>query len=194
MELSVTAPQQMEHAFGRELAALGRSAWRGLTARLRRARGRVACRFTSLAVFDVSELGELRQIFGDDATRHTVAEIRRALGRIDPRKGKVSRTSATSFCVLLPGYDAQAAVAAVHRALGETLAIESDWQGEELVVVPDFLVRSAGESPESVRSLYRKMLGEISGQQQSVQRHRDYIRRERESYFPTTRPGLLPGG
>ncbi|MEJ5988707.1 hypothetical protein WG902_01820 [Ramlibacter sp. PS3R-8] len=179
------------NAATRALVRLGRSARDALACGLgARARTR-ACRPTSLAVFDVGELPELRQIFGDGAARHTVAAIQRALQRIDPIAGRVSRTTATTFAVLLHGYDVESANAAVRQALGETLAIESDWHGEEIVVVPDFLIRPSGDSLHRVGQLHRQMLGEIADQQQSVRRHRDYLRRERESHLPTTRSALL---
>lgn len=176
----------------RAFARLVRSACRALTSGLRARRQGLARRPASLAVFDVGELPELRQIFGEGAAHHTVAEVRRALHRIDPVVGRVLRMTATSFAVLLPGYDEEAARIAVRQALGEALAIESDWHGEELVVVPDFLIRPSSNSPDCVDRLHRQMLGEIADQQQLVRRHRDYLRRERESHFPTTKPALLP--
>ncbi|MCC2674541.1 MAG: regulator protein domain-like protein [Ramlibacter sp.] len=176
---------------GRKLARLARSAWQAFgPGRAGRRRG-LAGRPSTLAVFDVCELPELRQIFGDRAAHHTVAAILRALQRIDPVVGRVSRTTATSFAVLLPGYDEEAAAIAVRAALGEAPAIESDWQGEELVVVPDFLIRTSGGSPHGVDRLHRQMLGEIADRQRRLRRHLDYLRRERESHLPTTRPVLL---
>jgi GGDEF domain-containing protein len=175
-------------AGGHDLARLARSAWQVLATGLRAPRKAPMPGPSSLVVFDVSELTELRQIFGDRAADHTVAAIQRILRGIDPVLGRVSRTTATSFAVLLPGYDEDAAAMAVHGALGESLAIESDWHGEELVVVPDFLVRAAVHSREGVDRLHRQMLVEIGLQQRLVRRHREYLRRERESHFHTTRP------
>ena len=176
---------------GRELTQLARFAWRAFRARLRSARKGIAHPRVSLAVFDVSELHELRQIFGDGAARDSVAVIRRALRRIDPVVGRIARTTATSFAVLLPGYDPKAALAAVRDALGDSLSIESDWHGEEIVLVPDFLIRSSDDSPAAVDQLCRQMLDEIAGQQNAVRLHRDYLRRERQSHVPTTRPACL---
>lgn len=176
---------------GRGIARLARSAWQAFAPGRAARRTGLAGRPSSLAVFEVCELPELRQIFGDRAAHHTVAAIRRALQRIDPVVGRVSRMSATSFAVLLPGYDEKAAILAVRDALGEGLAIESDWQGEELVVVPDCLVRSSSTSPHGVDQLHRQMLSEIAERQRLLRRHLDYLRRERESHLPTSRPVLL---
>jgi GGDEF domain-containing protein len=176
---------------GRRIARLARSAWRAFAPGRAARRTGLAGRPCSLAVFDVGELPELRQLFGDRAAYHTVVAIRRALQRIDPVAGRVSRMTATSFAVLLPGYDEQAAIIAVRDALGEAPAIESDWHGEELVVVPDFLIRTLGDSPDCVDRLHRQLLGEIADRQQRLRRRLDYLRRERESHLSTSRPVLL---
>ena len=191
MASSLNLPRQREHTGAGDLARLGRSAWRAFSMRLHRGRRGTARQHSSLAVFDVSELPELRHIFGAGAARHTVAVIQRALRRIDPIMGRISRTTATSFSVLLPGYDAETALAAVRDALGNTPAIESDWHGEEIMVVPDFLIRNSGDTAQAVEQLCEQMLGEIAGKQQSVRLHRDYLRRERESHLATTKPALL---
>lgn len=178
-------------ADGSGIARLARSAWQAFAPGRAARRARPAGGPSSLAVFDVCELPELRQLFGDRAAHHTVTAILRALQRIDPVAGRVSRMTVTSFAVLLPGYDEHAAGTAVRAALGEAPAIESDWHGEELVVVPDFLIRTSGVSPHCVARLHRQMLAEIADRQRLLRRHLDYLRRERESHLVTTRPVLL---
>ena len=187
MAPSMNSPWQGAHASCRDLAQLGRAAWRALRTRLRPARRHAGHQDSSLAVFDVSELTELRDIFGDGAACHTEAVIRRALRRIDPLMGRILRPTATSFAVMLPGYDAEGALAAVHGALGETPSIDSDWHGEELMVVPDFRVRSLSDPRESVGQVYEQMLGEIIDGQQCARRRRDYLRQERESHLPAAK-------
>jgi hypothetical protein len=185
MAPSPNMPWPSERARRHRMARLGRAAWSAVRRRLRPPRRAPVGQPASLAVFVVSELPELRDLFGDRAARDTVALIRRILLGIDPAVGRIYRSTATSFAVLLPGYSVPRALAAVRRVLGETLSIESDWQGLELMLVPDFLVRTLGDPSASVDQLYEQMLAEIVGKQQSAQRRCDYLRQERESHLPS---------
>jgi GGDEF domain-containing protein len=137
----------------------------------------------SIAVFDQSDLPELQRTFGSHAAREVVGRIMKKLRSISPATGLLFRPSPTVFVVLLPGYGGARALAAVRRALGQAVFIESDWDGEEIVLVPDFLVRTLSDK-ESMREVYEQMLADIKAAQQYAHARHVYLQLERESHLP----------
>lgn len=164
-----------------------RSLWKRLRGKLQRLESAGGHRAGSLALFDVSDLPELRHIFGTAAAHHVVARTVAALAALDPVHGRVLRTTPTSFAVVLPTYDVEQAHALVRRALGRSFAIEIEWRDEEIIVVPDFLVRPLGGENGLFDVVHSQMLEEIIAAQQHEKRRLRQLRANGESYCPASR-------
>lgn len=175
------------HAGGKPSPPPDRSMWKRIGARLRGCWVAGFHRAGSLAVFDFSDLPELQRMFGAAAARHLVARIVGVLAALDPLRGRVLRPTPTTFVVVLPTDDAGQAHELVRSALGGSFAIESDWRGEEIVVVPDFLVRPLGGPDRSIDLLCQQMRSEIVATQQYEKRRDRHLRMEGESRCPASR-------
>lgn len=148
---------------------------------LRRARGNN--RVLSVAVFELSDLPELQCVFGWRATRDVIAQIAVRLQGLIARKGFAVRTSATTFTVLLPGVDRDGALAVIHAALGQPCCIE--WVaagGEEIVLVPEFMVRTVSGDSVCVSEVHESLRRDIAQARLMEERRTKYLKRERESH------------
>lgn len=145
----------------------------------------------TLVVLEQSDLPELSAIFSREVAQQLVSKMARTLQNISPAKGIVVRTDATVFTVLLPGFSRPMASAALKRALGDTFSIECDAGDEEVVLVPDFLIRTLdGDSPPVAR-VYEQMCRTIARARALEERRHLYLRQEHESHC--TKPAPLLG-
>lgn len=145
----------------------------------------------TIVVLEQSDLLELSAIFGRDVAQQLVSKMARTLQNISPAKGIVVRTDATVFTVLLPGFSRLVASTALKRALGDTLSFECDAGNEEVVLVPNFLIRTIeGDSPP-VAQVYEQMCSAIARARAQEERRQLYLRQEHESHC--TKPAPLLG-
>lgn len=146
----------------------------------------------TMIVLEQSDLAELSAIFGREVAQQLVSKMARVLQKISPAKGIVVRTDATVFTVLLPGFSRPMASTALKRALGDTFSIECDAVGEEVVLVPDFLIRTLdGEAPR-VAQVYEQMCRTIARARAEEVRRQLYLRQEHESHCTKPAPLLGP--
>ena len=124
----------------------------------------------SVAVFDCSDLLEVRAIYGNRMARKLADRIVRKLSTLSVDRGLAARTGPAEFSVVLPGMGREKALAAIHRVLGNPLRIEMDAGNSEIVLVPGFLVETAGTDCASVDELHSELHRELARQQASEQR------------------------
>jgi GGDEF domain-containing protein len=134
----------------------------------------------SLVVFDCSDLLEVRAIYGSEISRKLIAHIVKKLTALAGKRGLAARTGAAQFSVALPlGRDLT--LQAIERVLGNPTRIEMD-SDSEIVVVPDFLVKTATDELNSVQSLYHSLCRDLGRIQDDERRRQDYLQRERERH------------
>lgn len=148
----------------------------------------------SVVVFDEGHLPELGSLFGPEMAERMVAKLAKTLQGMATRKGLVIRTEATALTVLLPGFDGDRALAAVRQALGATGSIDFDADGEEIVLVPDFLVRTLYSDSSSIQEICEAMRRDITRSQQQERRRKLSLQRERESYLSRSAPLMQADG
>lgn len=146
----------------------------------------VACRRDNrplcVAVFDCSDLLEVRDIYGSRTARKLMACIAHKLTSLTMDQGLAARTGPAEFTVVLPGMGREKALAAIARILGAPLRIELDAGDSEIVLVPNFLVESAGADTESVEELYEELRCDLARMEHDEQRRQHYLQRERERH------------
>ena len=136
----------------------------------------------SVAVFELSDLPELQCVFGWRATQDVIAQTAVRLQGLIARKGLAVRTSATTFTVLLPGVDRDGALAVIHAALGQPCCIEWVAGGEEIVLVPDFMVKTVSGDSVCVSEVHESLCRDIAQARLMEERRTKYLERERESH------------
>ena len=146
----------------------------------------------SVVVFDCADLIEVRAIYGSPTTRELMARIVRKLSVLSTDRGLAARTGPAEFSVVLPGMGRHKALAAIQRVLGSPTRIELDAGDSEIVLVPGFLVETAGSDTASVEELHRELRRELAGLQQQVQRRHDHMQRERERHSRPMHVVTLP--
>lgn len=136
----------------------------------------------SVAVFDFADLLEVRKIYGSRVAHKLMARIANKLMSLSPDHGLAARTGPAEFSAVLPGMSREKALAAIARVLGNPLRIELDVGDNEIVLVPNFLVDSAGPDTASVDEIRRELHRELAQIGDEEQRRRDYLQRERERH------------
>lgn len=136
----------------------------------------------SVAVFDFADLLEVRKIYGSRVAHKLMARIANKLTNLAPDHGLAARTGPAEFSAVLPGMSREKALAAIARVLGSPLRIELDLGDDEIVLVPNFLVDSAGTDTASVDEIHRELHRELAQIGDLEQRRRDYLQRERERH------------
>lgn len=144
----------------------------------------------SVIVFEQADLVELHALFGHAAAQEMARDIDTRLGLLARGRGLAVRTGPTVWALVLPGADPSAACEAVREALDGQFAIEAESRGEEIVLVPDFLVQPVADGSARLQAVYADMRARIRQANEHEMRRQDYLRRERESY--TSRPMPLP--
>lgn len=145
----------------------------------------------SVAVFDLSDLSELKSVFGRQVTQQVIAHITAKFQRIATSKGLVVRTGPTVFTLLLPGFGRDRALADIRSVMGHPCCIELEGSDDEIVLVPEFKVQTVRSDTASIADVFASLRREITQTRQLEQTRRNYLQRERESH---TRPMELRGG
>jgi len=141
----------------------------------------------SIVVLDFSDLPELQFVCKGEA-RDMGPTIERMLQGVAPAKGAVVRTGPTTFAVLLPNFDARKALRAVHEAFGKACCFEFALGDNEMLLMPDYLVKTIHNRTESLEDVYQVLCDELRKGQLHAERRQIYLRRERESH---SRPSTL---
>lgn len=142
-----------------------------------------------LVVLDFNDLREVRAIYGSRIAGMLRQQIVKKLRAIAGTQGQVARTGKTQFAILLPGQCRERALKAVHRVMGQPARVELDSDGEEIVLVPDWLAENIAPGDEQITRLQGAMLRELEQQRMDEARRCDYLQRERERH---SRPMHLP--
>lgn len=110
----------------------------------------------SLLVLQVQDLPEVELIFGRDAAERVVHAVMAELTHISAQRGHVLRTSADTFALLMPDVSGEDLHGALQVRLGKACAVESDIDGQELLLVPDVMARTLSKS-DSVRAAFESL-------------------------------------
>jgi diguanylate cyclase (GGDEF)-like protein len=147
-----------------------------------------------LAVFDCSDLLEVRDIYGSQIARKLMNRIARKLMTLSGDHGLAARTAAAEFTVVLPGMGREKAIAAIQRVLGSPSRIELDAGDSEIVLVPAFLVEAVGPDVSSVGQMHAELRRELARIEDREQRRQQYLTRERERHSRPMGLVSLPQG
>lgn len=126
----------------------------------------------SVVVFEFRDLPELECVFGTSVAKEAVAKITAKLKRMATSKGLALRTDPTIFTVLLPGVDCDSARAGIHAMLGQTWCVEFDAGDDEIVLVPEFVVQTVGDT-ESLQEVYETLCSDLRQARLNKQRHQN---------------------
>lgn len=126
---------------------------------LRRARGAKQC--LNMLVMAVHDLAELELVFGRAAAAEAIDEVLTQLTHIAGRNGLAVRTAPDVFTLLMPAISVEALLRALQRTLGKPCCIEFELEGQEILLVPDVMVRPIEDS-DSVEGAYRKLCEDIA--------------------------------
>lgn len=163
----------------RSLFAVGQDMQRAAAAR-----GQVL----GILVLKMSDLRELRGLFGRQAAEEMIAEVLAQLTVVAAgRAGVAVRTSPDTFALLVPGATGAEVHGTLRARLGQACSIEFERGGEEILLVPDVHARTIGDS-ESVADAYCAVCRTIESVRQMEESRCDSLRREREAL---TVPGEL---
>ena len=143
----------------------------------------------SIVVFDFSDLPELQIIYEGQVPRDLGRTIANMLQNVAPAKGVVVRTGPTKFAVLLPNFDTRKTLGAVYAAFGKACCLEFALGDNEILLIPDYLVKTIRSGTHSVEDVCQALGGDIRKAQLNAERRQTYLRRERESH---SRPLTLP--
>jgi GGDEF domain-containing protein len=142
----------------------------------------------SIVVFDFSDLPELQIVYQGQVPRDLGPTIGEKLRGVAPAKGAVVRTGPTTFTVLLPNFDTRKTLRAVYGAFGKACCLEFAQGGSEMLLLPDFAVKTVRGGTESVEDVYQVLYGDLLEAQRHKVRRQLSLRREREWH---TRPMML---
>lgn len=146
----------------------------------------------SVAVFDCSDLLEVRSIYGSRISRKLMTRMAGKFNALAGDRGIAARTGPAQFTIVLPGLGRDKALQAIHRVLGSPTRIEYDAGDSEIVLVPEYAV-DAVDDAASVQSLYRELCQSLAESQEREQQRRRYLQRERERHSRPMGLASLPG-
>lgn len=113
----------------------------------------------SVLVLHLPDLPEVELVFGSDAAGQVMDVVMTHLMNIAKANGFASRTAPDMFTLLMP-VQAEVVVTAIHARLGKPCCIDFELDGQEILVVPEVMVRTV-EGTESVRSVYSGLCKKI---------------------------------
>jgi hypothetical protein len=122
-----------------------------------------------MVVFAQPDLGELLEIFGVGAARGLVSGLEEKLADLAGSRGLALRTDKDLWVVLLPCRSPEHTLAAIRDAFDGTYAVPVDTDDEDIVLVPDFVVRTLAGSDVSVAQAYEEARRRISRTRAAVQ-------------------------
>lgn len=108
----------------------------------------------TVAVVELSDLPEVRSLFGNDVAGQVTRRMAVRLQAIATDRGLAERTSATQFSVLLPGMEAATARRALQAVFGHAGCVEYECGGDEIVLLPDFRVAQVPADHGSIAQTY----------------------------------------
>lgn len=148
----------------------------------------------TLAVFDCSDLLEVRHIYGSRVARTLLHRLSGKLAAIAGDRGLAARTGPVEFAVLLPGAGRERALATLQHVLGAPSRIEYEAGDSEIMLVPDFLLGRLGEEEDDLAGLHRLLSHKLAWTREQEARRRRYLRleRERHSQSMPLSPGSRP--
>jgi GGDEF domain-containing protein len=154
----------------------------------------------SMAVFDCSDLIEVRRLYERPVSRMLVQHIVKKLTALAGKNGIVACTGPGQFSLLM-AQDADAARSSAREVLGHPATFEIEADGGEVVLTPSFLIEQVpqGASIEKFHAVLSDKLARISAAEQkrlrSMQRERERHSRPaplqaapRKPEFAATRP------
>lgn len=144
----------------------------------------------SVAVFDLTDLPELKSVFGSQVAQEVIARITVKFQRMATNRGLVVRTGPTVFAVLLPGFGRDRALSTIRSVMGHPCRIELEDRNEEVVLIPEFKVLAVRGDTASIEEAYTGLRRDISQAHTLELQRRKYLQRERESH--TRLIDLLP--
>lgn len=154
---------------------------------------RRAGRPLSLAVFEFSDLKEVRGIYGSRVKRAVMTQVVARMAAAAGSRGVVARTAPTEFTLLLPGADRHRARQAICRAMGDPVRIEFESDDHEIVLVPELQLECAGAEIESIEELYLELCLDLKEASRVKRDREQYLTRERESHSRSGGALLQPG-
>ncbi|MDQ6881381.1 MAG: hypothetical protein M3150_04725 [Pseudomonadota bacterium] len=144
-------------------------------------RARAQSKSLTVAVFDFSDLPELKAAFEGEAAMDLGPTIARQLKHLAPRKGVVVRRGPTTFMVLLPNFDAVRTRAAISRVFSRACCVAFPVGKHEMLLVPDFMVQTVHRDTPSVEDVYRMLCTDLIRGQRHEERRQLFTKLERES-------------
>lgn len=150
-------------------------------------RSSVGYRPLSVVVLDLNDLPELECIFGTLAAEEIIVQTAARLQRLATRKGLAVRTGATLFTVLLPDVDHDEARDLIGAALGQHGCIELEAGGDEIMLVPEFRVRTVFGHAVSLKKTIESLCRDMAQSRLQDERRSNYLARERESHSRSRR-------
>lgn len=148
-------------------------------------RARRAAAPASLLVMAFFDLPELAGLFGPDAVVTASHEAARHLRRACGRTSVVGRIAADTFIALKPGVSAELLHECVCARLGRSCAIEFDGGGEDLLLVPQVMLREI-QAGESVAQACTSIRQQLAARREREDSRSEWLRAERESHIPRT--------
>jgi hypothetical protein len=117
------------------------------------ARTRQKAQPLTIAIVEVADIADVERLFGQGIAESVMVRLARKLrGAAGPR-GLAARTGQTQFCVLLPAFAAEDALATLRTVFGESGCLEDETR-DELVLLPDVKLDAVGPEHSSVEVVY----------------------------------------
>jgi GGDEF domain-containing protein len=119
----------------------------------------------SIAIFSFRDLVELRSIYGKDMCSDVMRTLVRDLRRL-PNSGCIAaRSGPTEFTVVFPRRDLEDVEEAIDRVLGYPACFEFESGDDEIVLVPELIVRTA-QNTDTFSLLHAASRAELIERQQ----------------------------
>jgi GGDEF domain-containing protein len=143
-------------------------------------------RAVTMAVFDCSDLLEVRRIYGPQVARHLALSVARQLSRVAGDKGMAARSGMVEFSLVLPGLDREQALRAIQQVLGSPTRVEYEAGGVEIVLVPNFVLAPVESTDDDIARVHAGAIRKLAASREQEERRHRSMRRARERH---SRPG-----
>jgi GGDEF domain-containing protein len=114
----------------------------------------------SILILHLHDLPELELVFGSHAAEEVVDEAMTQLMAIAGDKGFAARTASDMFTLLMP-MQAEVMVKAIQARLGKPCCIDFEFEGQDILLVPELMVRTV-DATESVRDTYWRLCQDVA--------------------------------